>query len=158
MAMKLRWSVPFCTRTSPFHLRGYDVLFKTVNIVTPSTCWAMNTPFMARSSAVSDWAKSSATRPRTCGTATASCCRPKVCTRAGHRSTDDEFDGMMFIGRNHFNPAERVTVEANLFDFDRDIYDDEIIVYPNSLHPRESSLRFHRRRWWRRLTKTNKLY
>jgi riboflavin kinase/FMN adenylyltransferase len=38
--------------------------------------------------------------------------------------------GMMFIGQNHFNPVERVTVEANLFAFDRDIYDDEIIVYP----------------------------
>jgi len=38
--------------------------------------------------------------------------------------------GMMFIGRNHFNPVEKVTVEANLFDFDRDIYDQEMIVYP----------------------------
>ncbi|MBD3401619.1 bifunctional riboflavin kinase/FAD synthetase [candidate division GN15 bacterium] len=38
--------------------------------------------------------------------------------------------GMMFIGQNHFNPAERVTVEANIFDFDRDIYDEEIVVYP----------------------------
>jgi riboflavin kinase/FMN adenylyltransferase len=38
--------------------------------------------------------------------------------------------GMMFIGTNHFNPAARVTVEANLFDFDRDIYDHEIVVYP----------------------------
>ncbi len=41
-----------------------------------------------------------------------------------------EKDGMMFIGRNHFNPEARVTVEANLFDFDRDIYGKEIIVYP----------------------------
>jgi riboflavin kinase/FMN adenylyltransferase len=38
--------------------------------------------------------------------------------------------GMMFIGQNHFNPVEKLTVEANLFDFDRDIYDEEIIVYP----------------------------
>ena len=38
--------------------------------------------------------------------------------------------GMMFIGRNHFNPIEKVSVEANLFDFDRDIYDQELIVYP----------------------------
>lgn len=38
--------------------------------------------------------------------------------------------GMMFIGKNHFNPSGRVTVEANLFDFDRDIYDHEISVYP----------------------------
>jgi riboflavin kinase/FMN adenylyltransferase len=39
-------------------------------------------------------------------------------------------DGMMFIGRNHFNPAGGVSVEANLFDFDRDIYDEEMVVYP----------------------------
>ncbi len=38
--------------------------------------------------------------------------------------------GMMFIGVNHFNPAESFTVEANLFDFDQDIYDERIIVYP----------------------------
>ena len=38
--------------------------------------------------------------------------------------------GMMCIGRNHFNPVEKITVEANLFDFDRDIYDQELIVYP----------------------------
>ncbi len=38
--------------------------------------------------------------------------------------------GMMFIGKNHFNPSGRVTVEANLFDFDRDIYDHQIVVYP----------------------------
>ncbi|MCB2229133.1 bifunctional riboflavin kinase/FAD synthetase [bacterium] len=39
--------------------------------------------------------------------------------------------GMMFIGQNHFNPNARVTVEANIFEFDRDIYDEEIIVYPS---------------------------
>lgn len=38
--------------------------------------------------------------------------------------------GMMFIGRNHFNPVDKVTVEANLFDFDQDIYGEEITVYP----------------------------
>ncbi len=43
---------------------------------------------------------------------------------------DETRDGMMFIGRNHFNPAQRITVEANLFEFDRDIYDQEIIVFP----------------------------
>jgi riboflavin kinase/FMN adenylyltransferase len=42
----------------------------------------------------------------------------------------ENFCGMMFIGENHFNPAHKVTVEANIFDFDRDIYDQEIIVYP----------------------------
>jgi riboflavin kinase/FMN adenylyltransferase len=41
-----------------------------------------------------------------------------------------ERDGMMFVGRNHFNPARKVTVEANLFDFDRDIYDEGIAVCP----------------------------
>ncbi len=43
---------------------------------------------------------------------------------------DEVKNGMMFIGKNHFNPQERITVEANLFDFDRDIYDQDIIVYP----------------------------
>ena len=42
----------------------------------------------------------------------------------------EDLAGMMFIGENHFNPTRRVTVEANIFDFDRDIYDQEIIVYP----------------------------
>ena len=42
----------------------------------------------------------------------------------------EERGGMMFVGQNHFNPVARLTVEANLFDFDRDIYDEEIIVYP----------------------------
>ncbi len=39
-------------------------------------------------------------------------------------------EGMMFIGRNHFNPADRVSVEANLFDFSGDLYDKEITVFP----------------------------
>lgn len=39
-------------------------------------------------------------------------------------------DGVMFIGRNHFNPVNHISVEANLFDFGRDIYNEEIIVYP----------------------------
>ncbi len=43
---------------------------------------------------------------------------------------DERKDGVMFIGRNHFNPVHRVSVEANLFDFSRDIYDEEITVYP----------------------------
>ncbi len=42
----------------------------------------------------------------------------------------EEFDGMMFIGQNHFNPTAKLSVEANLFNFDRDIYDEEIVVYP----------------------------
>jgi riboflavin kinase/FMN adenylyltransferase len=43
---------------------------------------------------------------------------------------DDEKNGMMFIGQNHFNPEEGMSVEANLFDFDDDIYDQDITVYP----------------------------
>jgi riboflavin kinase / FMN adenylyltransferase len=42
----------------------------------------------------------------------------------------DQKMGMMFIGHNHFNAAKAVTVEANLFEFDRDIYDAEISVVP----------------------------
>ena len=37
---------------------------------------------------------------------------------------------MMFIGRNHFNPQERISVEANLFDVDEDLYGQQMIVYP----------------------------
>ena len=42
----------------------------------------------------------------------------------------EEKNGMMFIGRNHFNPEDKITVEANIFDFDRDIYDEDIVAYP----------------------------
>jgi riboflavin kinase/FMN adenylyltransferase len=38
--------------------------------------------------------------------------------------------GMMFVGQNYFNPVAKLSVEANLFDFDREIYGEEIIVYP----------------------------
>ncbi|UCE23523.1 MAG: bifunctional riboflavin kinase/FAD synthetase [Candidatus Zixiibacteriota bacterium] len=38
--------------------------------------------------------------------------------------------GMMFIGKNYFNPQNRISVEANIFNFDRDIYDEEILVFP----------------------------
>jgi riboflavin kinase / FMN adenylyltransferase len=38
--------------------------------------------------------------------------------------------GMMFIGDNYLNPERRITVEANLFDFDEDIYDSVLTVYP----------------------------
>ena len=43
---------------------------------------------------------------------------------------NEYYDGMMFIGRNHFNPALRISVEVNIFDFKQDIYDKEITVYP----------------------------
>ncbi|MEW6412844.1 MAG: bifunctional riboflavin kinase/FAD synthetase [Candidatus Zixiibacteriota bacterium] len=39
--------------------------------------------------------------------------------------------GMMFIGTNYFNPQQRLSVEANLFDFDRDIYEEEMMLYPS---------------------------
>jgi len=42
----------------------------------------------------------------------------------------EEKNGMMFIGQNHFNPLARLSIEINLFDFDRDIYNDDIIVFP----------------------------
>lgn len=38
--------------------------------------------------------------------------------------------GMMFVGQNHFNPVAKLSVEVNLFDFEREIYGEEIIVYP----------------------------
>lgn len=38
--------------------------------------------------------------------------------------------GMMFIGKNHFNPDAVKSVEINIFDFDKDIYDEEICCYP----------------------------
>jgi riboflavin kinase/FMN adenylyltransferase len=40
------------------------------------------------------------------------------------------YQGMMFIGVNMLNPEPTVSVEANLFGFDRDIYDMEITLYP----------------------------
>jgi riboflavin kinase/FMN adenylyltransferase len=44
----------------------------------------------------------------------------------------DERPGMMFVGQNHFNPVARLTVEVNLFDFDREIYGEEMVVYPTT--------------------------
>jgi len=41
-----------------------------------------------------------------------------------------KYDGMMFIGKNHFNPKAIKSVEINIFDFDEDIYDAEILCYP----------------------------
>jgi riboflavin kinase/FMN adenylyltransferase len=40
------------------------------------------------------------------------------------------YHGMMFIGTNHFNPDRKKSVEVNIFDFDRDIYGQDIICYP----------------------------
>jgi riboflavin kinase/FMN adenylyltransferase len=46
------------------------------------------------------------------------------------RVKETNHSGMMFIGKNHFDPKGGISVEANLFDFDEDIYDQEIYVYP----------------------------
>ncbi len=43
---------------------------------------------------------------------------------------DHLYKGMMFIGINMLNPEETLSVEANLFDFDRDIYNKSVILYP----------------------------
>jgi riboflavin kinase/FMN adenylyltransferase len=42
----------------------------------------------------------------------------------------DMHQGMMFIGVNMLNPEKTVSVEANLFAFDRDIYDADMTVFP----------------------------
>jgi riboflavin kinase/FMN adenylyltransferase len=41
-----------------------------------------------------------------------------------------EYEGMMFVGQNYFNPEERISVEANIFDFDQDIYGRETMLWP----------------------------
>ncbi len=43
---------------------------------------------------------------------------------------ENKYDGMMFIGKNHFNPAEAKSVEINIFDFDENIYGAELFCYP----------------------------
>lgn len=48
--------------------------------------------------------------------------------RAEHKG--QMYHGMMFIGTNYFNPERKRTVEVNIFDFDRDIYEQDIICYP----------------------------
>jgi len=42
------------------------------------------------------------------------------------------FNGMLFIGKNNFNPDAGKSVEVNIFDFDEDIYDQEIFCYPGA--------------------------
>lgn len=41
-----------------------------------------------------------------------------------------QFDGMMFIGQNHFNPIVRKSVEVNIFGLGEDIYGAELFCYP----------------------------
>ena len=43
---------------------------------------------------------------------------------------EKKYDGMMFIGKNHFNPTVARSVEVNIFDFDQDIYGEELFCYP----------------------------
>ncbi|MCP4566058.1 MAG: bifunctional riboflavin kinase/FAD synthetase [FCB group bacterium] len=50
------------------------------------------------------------------------------CTAAINGSS---FRGMMFVGVNMFSPDQSVAVEANLFDFDRDVYDMEATLFPS---------------------------
>jgi riboflavin kinase/FMN adenylyltransferase len=52
----------------------------------------------------------------------------------------DDYRGMMFLGINMFNPEKSVSVEANLFDFDRDIYGSEVTLFPR--HFVRSNARF----------------
>jgi len=42
----------------------------------------------------------------------------------------DLYKGMMFIGVNMLNPEKSLSVEANLFDFDRDVYEKAVTLYP----------------------------
>ncbi|MEE9441801.1 MAG: bifunctional riboflavin kinase/FAD synthetase [candidate division Zixibacteria bacterium] len=50
------------------------------------------------------------------------------------------YKGMMFIGVNMLNPEKRVSVEAHLFDFNKDVYGKQVTLYPS--HFLRSSRRF----------------
>lgn len=52
----------------------------------------------------------------------------------------NDYRGMMFLGVNMLNPDKSVSVEANLFDFDRDVYDSKLTLYP--MHYIRPSARF----------------
>jgi riboflavin kinase/FMN adenylyltransferase len=41
-----------------------------------------------------------------------------------------QYDGMMFIGKNHFNPDIEKSVEVNIYNFDKEIYNESIVCYP----------------------------
>jgi len=45
---------------------------------------------------------------------------------------DKEYDGMMFIGKNHFNPDKFRSVEAHIFSFNKDIYGEQLTCYPET--------------------------
>ncbi|MCP4634149.1 MAG: riboflavin biosynthesis protein RibF, partial [candidate division Zixibacteria bacterium] len=44
----------------------------------------------------------------------------------------NKYNGMMFIGNNHFDPNRAKSTEVNIFDFDKDIYGDDLICYPET--------------------------
>ncbi len=44
---------------------------------------------------------------------------------AGHK-----YGGMMFIGKNHLHPEDALSVEANILNFDQDIYGEHITFQP----------------------------
>jgi riboflavin kinase / FMN adenylyltransferase len=48
------------------------------------------------------------------------------------RIDETNYSGVMFIGTNHFNPGAGISVEVNIFDFDREIYGREIFCYPEN--------------------------
>lgn len=43
---------------------------------------------------------------------------------------DEYYNGMMFIGINHFNPQAIRSMEVNIFDFNDDMYGEELYCYP----------------------------
>jgi riboflavin kinase/FMN adenylyltransferase len=60
----------------------------------------------------------------------------KLLPKDGVYSCDVEYNsnrykGMMFIGKNHFDPQKEKSVEVNIFDFDKEIYEKELFCYPN---------------------------
>jgi len=44
----------------------------------------------------------------------------------------NRYNGMMFIGNNHFDPNREKSVEVNIYDFDKEIYGDNLICYPET--------------------------
>lgn len=60
-------------------------------------------------------------------------CLPRAGVYSCRVSIDkNRYEGMMFIGRNQFNPDRPITVEANIFNFDQDLYDQPLAVYPTA--------------------------
>lgn len=53
---------------------------------------------------------------------------------------DNTHKGMMFVGVNALNPEKKVSVEAHLFDFNKDVYGKQAILYPS--HFLRSNKRF----------------